>query len=138
VTLNHANTIIEHRALDSFGILFSAWKLQKYVIIQQTCVELSLCYYSIGKPIGDQVFSKVVVFPRYGMDGLDHGGTDYFFSQHVYFSTFKGNFQSHLLLFFILGEDRHIKYCMRKSKAWYGHVADSQSNTNIYDKKCPI
>jgi hypothetical protein len=71
-------------------------------------VELSLCYYSIRKPIRDQVFSKVVVFPRYGMDGLDHGGTDYFFSQHVYFSTFKGNFQSHLfqknrvLLFFIV------------------------------------
>jgi hypothetical protein len=42
-------------------------------------VELSLCYYSIRKPIRDQVFSKVVVFPRYGMDGLDHGGTDYFF-----------------------------------------------------------
>lgn len=82
--LKHANTIIEHCALDSFGILFSAWKLQKYLIIQQTYVELSLCYYSSGKPIRDQVFSKVVVFPRYGMDGLDHGGTDYFFSQHVY------------------------------------------------------
>jgi hypothetical protein len=106
--LKHANTIIEHRALDSFGILFSAWKLQKYLIIQQTYVELSLCYYSIRKPIRDQVFSKVVVFPSYGMDGLDHGGTDYFFSQHVSFSTFKGNFQSHLfqknrvLLFFIV------------------------------------
>jgi hypothetical protein len=30
------------------------------------------------------------------MDGLDHGGTDFFFLQHAYFSAFKGNFQSHL------------------------------------------
>jgi hypothetical protein len=30
------------------------------------------------------------------MDGLDHGGTDYFVLQHIYSSTFKDNFQSHL------------------------------------------
>jgi hypothetical protein len=88
-------------------------------------------------PLRDQVFSKVVVFPRYG---LDHGGTDYFFLQHAYFSTFKGNFQSHLLkknrvlLFFIVGEGRHIKYWMRKSKAWYRQVADSKANRNIYNR----
>ncbi len=61
------------------------------------------CYYGIHKPLRDQVFSKVldfasglfcassmkisqmVVFPRYGMDGLDHGGIDYFvFTTYVF------------------------------------------------------
>jgi hypothetical protein len=27
---------------------------------------------------------------------------------------------------------------MRNSKAWYGQVAHSKANTNIYDRKCPI
>jgi hypothetical protein len=85
----------------------------------------------------DQVFSKVVVFPRFGMDGLDHGGTDYFVLQRVYFSTFKGNFQKpsfskkHGSSVLHCGEDRHIKYWMRKSKAWYRQVAHSKANTNI-------
>lgn len=35
-------------------------------------------------------------------------------------------------------EGGYIKYWMRKSKAWYGQVANSQANTNIYNRKCPI